>query len=296
MAIQIDWRPASQQLHQLYGDLTGYHEDWPRPNLDESAPSNDAVDGAVEQWTQRLRATYVTMAEASALHADLVAVGAPLDVLTGASYAGDELNHHLAGLVHLIESFDVEPELTVPDETIAMATRPPSWEKIMARTLELFAFNLAISRPIYEALGVTASDAAIAERCQVLGASIGELIQFGQLALEWMGSTLPQQKMELMRARLPRLMTAYESLCGGSPQLLDELAGEEVAIESSADNLGVLDDRERSVIFYDTLMSSIFPTLDTLGIDGTGMWQRRPRELEEVQRPLAAVAGVGFRF
>lgn len=293
MTTEINWKSAGASLHQLYDELTDADDDWPVPDPDAAASSDEQRRQAQTQWTRRLCATYISVARANELSRDLLTLGAPMEVLTGASYATDELTHHLAMLVHLVRPFSPRCAPTIARADLVASSDSPSWSDVFTRTIELYVINLGISSPVYEAVSAVSVDPAVREMAARLAASTDRLARFGRRTLEWMTDQLPPAATQATTASLPATLAGHESLCHGNPELLDALAGDEFTLETTAGNLGTLLPNQIAVIFYDTLGSAILPTLNHLGCDAASAWQQHYQLSGSSDDSDALVAAVG---
>lgn len=295
MATRINWKTAGATLHQFYDELADATDNWPTPCPDGSVTASGNRRIAQKHWCERIRATYVTLARCNIWFQDLMALGAPLELLSGASFATEKLTRQLAMLAHLVRPFDPKTSPTVSEKTLDGDRGEPSWPEVFERSVELFVFNLSLSHPAYEAVAAVCAEPAISRLAAMLAAGTEKTARFGHAALRWMVRVLPEEIRRPTRCRLPRLMAAYESLCHGSPELLNALAGDEITIELIPGNLGTLRDEQLAVIFYDTLGSTILPLLDDLGCEGTEAWQRHYRLSPTERTAPALVAAIAHR-
>lgn len=291
MVTHIDWSPSTQALQRWYTRLGPGESGWPPPRPDTPASDDDHRRLARKHWCERIRATYVTTSAATANFQELIALGAPLDVLTGASYVADELTHHLGMLVHLIDPFAPPTTPSVPDDRLRTGDAGHSWQRTFEDNLRLYAFNLTLSEPTYRAIAAVSSDSAVSRLSTMLADNLEELTGFGRETLRWMADRAGPAALEAVRERIPDLLGGYESLCHGDPELLEGVAGQELAVETDPGNLGSLRDDQLAFLFYDTLTSSILPLLDDLGWDGHELWQQHYHA--DQSRPVT-VAAVGL--
>ena len=293
MSIEIDWSPTTETLHALHAERTGYRDDWPVPQLDGSIVDDDERHRAREQWSDRIRATHLSLGRATELFRRLVALGAPVDILGGFGYICDELTHHLSTLTFLATPFETRQSIpAASDRRSPVTDRPLSWNHVFEETLELFAFDLALSDALYEAIGAISSDDAVEQLAFGLSWSTGELVGFGDEVLQWMVDTVDDATLDV--DRLAAILGDYEAFCGGSPQLLDSIAGDELTIEARSGNLGTLDDQQIAVIFYDTLGDTILPLFERLDLDGHRAWRAHHQQTspDRDRRPVVAAIGL----
>ena len=294
MSTSINWAPTTTALHQLHRDLNGRYSTWPTPEVHAPPITDEQRRRARIQWANRVRATYASTARVASIHQQFLALGAPLDIISGASYISRELTRFLTVTTHLLRPLEPEMALTVDHRALLNSGQPTSWEKVFEQAVELFCFNLVLSQPIYEALSAVSSDTAIAELSAAIAESLGELHEYGKLALQWISTTLSARVTASTQARLPSLLAAYELLCDGSPDVLDELAGEEIVVETRPGNLGTLQSNHRAAIFYDTLNSSIFALLDDFGWQSSQAWQAHYRHTGLATSSPVAIMAVGL--
>lgn len=294
MRTAINWDPSTPSLHEIHRQLTGRHNNWPEPQIYTAPITDEQRRRACRAWLSRARTTYVSVQWAASLSQQCLTLGAPLDILSGIGFTADELLNHLTVTLHLLEPLEPTRPVAAPTEFFRPAPDSPSWETIFQNAMELFVFNLNIAQPLYEGLAAVTSDPAMSELSTALAHSLDELTRFGQLALEWMSTEFSSQITASTKKRLPALLAAYETLCNGSPQQLDELAGTEITVETRPGNLGTLQPEHRAAIFYDTLNTAIFPALDNLGWPGLEAWQQHYRHRELPLSEQAVVAAVGL--
>lgn len=293
MAIPINWTPTTPALHKINQDLVHRGRRWPKPNVESPLITKEELNLARGQWAERLRATYLTTTHAAALLQRLLILGAPLELISGATYTVDELSRHLGLTAHIYRAVHPSDELDLPAELLPLFFGPPTWKELFDEVLELFIFNLNLSIPVQEAIEAVTFDTAISELAAVQAKSLAELLDFGRAALEWMVRKLTDQESRQIKSQLPALLAAYEELCHGSPTRLDALAGQEIVLETQAGNLGTLSSDQLAASFYHTLNYSIFPTLDELGWDGMKAWQDHHRLRGSGPRQKALITAIG---
>lgn len=289
MGIPIDWTSTTPSLHDIRRDLTGGDGRWPVPRPRASAVDDDERLRARADWGLRLCAAYATMADIARWHNNLVQLGAPMDVLVGAAYAVDEITHLVAVHAHILTPLEPTAPLAVPPAFVTPSRGLRDWKSCHATALEVFVFNLPISRAVYEAIAAITDDPAITELASALADGTRELVSFGQSVLDW----LAERSTDVVIS-LPDRLAIYESLCHGSPQRLDKMAGQEITIEPRPGNLGTLAPEMIAAIFYDTLGTSILPQLERLGWPSFDAWQRRHRRPGRSRPEPAAIAAVGI--
>lgn len=294
MGQSINWAPTTTSLHQIHHDLSGRYGEWPHPRIQATPIREEQRRRARLDWSNRVRATYVSAMHAASLHHQLLTLGAPLDVLSGAAYVSQELTQHLTATTHLLRPLQSETALEVPHHASMTLNEAVSWEGVFEHYVEFFGFNIALSIPLYDALAAVSSDKAIAQLSDALSKSLGELQTYGTSALQWMHSTLPERLTAPVISQLPGLLANYERLCDGGPEVLDELAGKEIVVETRPGNLGTLQSDHCAAIFYDTLNTSIFPLLDGFGWQSSQAWQRHYEHSDTTTSSSAVIMALGL--
>lgn len=296
MGIPINWQPTTASLRNIHDHLTTPEGGWPEPRVDVPPITDEQRRRARRRWSNRVRATYVSTGQATHLCQQLIARGAPLEVLTGAAYTTEELTLQLTTCVHLLQPLEPASTLTAPGQLAPHSPASPQWDNIFEQALEFFLFNLSLSGPVFRALYAVSSDAAISELSGVIADNIAELTTFGDHILEWLVSNQLSTLPASLDRKLPFLFSTYGSLFFATPETLDSLAGREITVETRPGNLGTLNSQQLAAIFYDTVQNTILPTLDDLGIDHQAAWTRRHRASEQQSRTPAVVAAVGIEL
>ncbi len=283
MAPSISWPPPSEDLLRISRDLTEADHPWPSPAIDSPLVSPAQLRRASQSWSRRARGAWFTLGETLGLTRSLLTLHPPAEVLSGATYAVDEIGRHLLLIRHISGSF--HPPRTggtvLPDEPTH-----PTLDHLFADTLRLFLFNLPLSRRVFDALQVITSDRAISEISGILARSTAELITFGQALLPWLHQSFSQPPKPIP---LPGLLVSFERLFGGSPAILDDLAGRELTLEPEPGNLGFLSPIHEAALFYDSLSTEIFPSLQALSLPAEDAWHHHYQA-----RPMPCAAlGVG---
>ncbi len=291
--IAINTKPTSDSLQNMHRDLSHRNHIWPSPRVDSPLVTEGELRRARDQWSHRACATYISTTRAASIFHQLTLLSAPLTALTGASYTVAEMTRHLSITLHIAAPLEVSENLRIQEQFFHPPQPPPTWEQLFDQVLQFFCFNLALSVPVYEAISAATSDKAIAELATAQAESLAELVGYGHALISWMGSDLPTRTTAATQARLPGLLAAFESLCGGSAEVLDQLAGTEISVETRSGNLGTLDDHHRAAIFYHALNNSIFPVLDDLGWQGFEAWRRHYRHGGSLEPRPIVVAGIG---
>lgn len=292
---RIDLHASFHPLEHLHRDLIGRQPRWPSPTVHSPLVCPAQFELARTQWEERTRATYASLTRATHFFDALLTIGAPLDILHGTSYILDELTRHLSICAHILDHFhESSPPLTLDTRRLLRSPSPQRASIILFELgLDLFGFNLAISYSVYEALSAVTSDSAIAELCRIQSESIAEMVGFGQALLLWLHADLQPRESHRIQRKLPTYLDNYEVLSKGTPQLLDELAGEEIILEAQSGNLGSLNAHEHAAIFYHFLNANLFPAVEDFGWSGPDAWRRHYREdLQQITLPVIAAIGL----
>jgi hypothetical protein len=296
MGIPVTWTPTTDPLHQIHRDLTDRRGGWPRIDAVDHSSTRELMRARAD-WCLRVRANYATGAEAAHLLRSFYALGAPVDLLSGASYVAGESAYLLSANIHILAPLEPPAPLSIPRSFFNNPSSSSRHCAVMRRALQLFVFNIPVSRAIYEAISAISSNDGIASLSAAIAASLAELSEFGSAAVEWLASTMDAEELSTVRSHIPYLMRRYESLCHGNPARLDALAGDAIVIKSSPGNLGTLEPATIAAIYYDGLASTIFPLLSRLGWDGLELWQIRHQRSHNTANfgptPIA-VAAVGI--
>lgn len=293
MGIPLRWAKSTDALQSMADDLQTPQGCWPAITLSDRGPAKDLM-AARQAWAQRLRAHFLTSAQAAQLLQGLHALGAPLDIITGAAYVAEESTRLWAATTHVATPLRPPTPLTI-DKTAFSA--PPHGDAlaILGQALNLLAFNLPISVAIYEALAAITDHDAIAAMCAAIAKSLGELAAYGAEALPWLVDEQGSALRRPLQAITTALMARHEHLCRGSTARLDALAGDAIVIEVTANNLGTLSDDTLAAIYYDRLATSVFPFLARLQWDGLQLWQQRHQASPPTTTPaIVAMAAVGI--
>lgn len=285
------------ELTNDFRDLNGFRNNrtrtrWPSPDLNAEVLDEERLRIATPQWVRRTEGTYFTLARAARFYEGLLAVGAPLELIEGMNYVNEELTRHLSITLHLTASLLSKRTLSLEDHPRSESVPLRAPDDLLSQGLELFGFTMGISVPIYEALGALSSDEAISELVGLQEESMAELTGFGSALLVWLATKCTPRELQNVQNRVSGLFSAYETLCHGSPEQLDELAGAEITVEEEPGNLGSLAPRQLAAIFYHSLSASIFPLLSELGWAPEKIWRRHYREAP-VSLPLPLISALG---
>lgn len=283
---------APDSLQQLHRALLQDDHDWPFPRADHPLVRPEQRVLARQQWARRAGATRVTVERLIGWLAALSVSDAPAEALSPAIFCLDELNRHLYLCLHICEALSAEPHCS-PAPALKIATAP---DAVFDAGVELFVFNLTLSRATYLGLSAVSSDRAIISICETIERSLTEVIAAARTLLDWMAISDqyadPKNVARLARARTPTLLFAYESLFGAGPQTLDRLAGQEISVDTEAGNLGTLQGPQLAAIYYHTVDQEIFPWLDHLGLRSDEAWRVHYEVSPDPDGPAPCAAAV----
>ena len=288
MPLDFHWDPSCPPIATIHRHLCGAPEQWPAPKREDLSPMQRRR--ASERWRSRLRATYASIHQASAIHRTLLNHHLPLDIQSAQTYVIAELNRHLALQGHLIDCLG-GPTRIEPPSTLMLDDDLPCLTYQLA---SLYGFNLALTLPLYRAIATIADYCAIAEIASMLADSTEELVALGKLLLSWVHRQSSNGASPLSPADLSDLLVAYEACIGAGPQVLDQLAGTEITLHQRQDNPGILTTLEEGTIFYATLSDSIFPLFDCLHFNPLERFHRRHTHRRRPHQYPAIIAALGI--
>ncbi len=288
MPLDFHWDPSCPPIATIHRHLCGAPEQWPMPGREELSPIQRRR--AHERWRARLRATYASVHQASAIHRTLLNHHLPLDIQSAQTYVLSELNRHLALQGHLIDSLGGPTHIEGPSPLMP-ADRLPGLTYQLA---SLYGFNLALTLPLYEAIATVADHRAIREIANMLAESTEELLALGKLLLTWLHRHPCTDDAPLSPVDLGDLMATHEACIGANPELLDRLAGTELALSQRRDNPGILTPLEEATIFYATLSDSIFPLFEHLGFAPLEHFHARRGDRQKGSQYPAIIAATGI--
>ncbi|TXD38892.1 hypothetical protein FRC98_00370 [Lujinxingia vulgaris] len=281
---------TSDALFQLHRALLEDDHEWPTPRPDHPLVRPEQRVLARQQWTRRAAATRQSVEQIIGWLAAISLSDAPAAALSPAIFCLDELNRHLYLTLHICESLGASPA-EAQDHSTAVSPTP---EAIFDTGVELFAFNLTLSRATYLGLSAVSSDKAIISLCETIERSLTEVIAASRTLLDWMIASHQPKVARQARARTPSLLFAYERLFDAGPQTLDRLAGQEISVDTEAGNLGTLQPSQLAAIYYHTVDQEIFPWLDHLGLRSDEAWRVHYEVSPSPEAPPACAAAVGI--
>ncbi|RAL24876.1 hypothetical protein DL240_01315 [Lujinxingia litoralis] len=283
-------RPAAPEaLRQLHRALLEDDHHWPIPRPDHPLVRPEQRVLAREQWKKRVTATRITVERLVGWLANLTRSGAPIEAFSPAIFCVDELNRHLYLCLHILDALNAEPA----SYSQPLLSTNADNETLLDQGVELFAFNLTLSRATYLGLSAVSSDRAIISICDTIERSLTEVLDAGRTLLDWLYSQNTPHLKRRARARTPSLLHAYERLFGAGPDTLDQLAGHEVTVDTEAGNLGTLRPPQLAAIYYHTVDQELFPWLDHLGLRSDEAWRVHYEVAPDNEGPPACVAAVG---
>jgi hypothetical protein len=235
-----------------------------------------------EQWAARAAATYLTQGQLAALTHRLIDHAWPLELITGAVHALQDLHRHTVWCSTLASKLSGGVPIALPTplaraELRARQDLDPGALDIALEFLDLYGFNFTFSLPILDACAAITSDAMISEICETIGDDLSGHIEFGWNALAWLVRHGDGVSPAALEEAVVTLMSTYERLCYAGAEVLDDLAGQEIIVEGQQANLATLSSTQYAAIFYHTVTEQLIPRLSTLGIDGEQAWHRHYR-------------------
>jgi hypothetical protein len=277
---------ASERLASMH--RAQVHRD-PWPDFASFDPSRHDVGlrrAAAVQWAGRARAEHGSIHQFTQLAHALANARAPLHVLGAlARLATDEVRHaELCAEMALAcwpegraegASAFAWPAPTSPWPDPPAASDEPGQRAWAAEAIAVACcLGETLSRPMLEAIAVVATD-PLAEACarQILRDEHLHAT-FGWEALGWLFPQLDAAARTSLHRRVASALAGFESTTACGIPLAD-VAGQEIAIERGAPNLGTLTDLQYAMIFYATLEHEIVPRFAALGLDAARAWAER---------------------
>ncbi|MFW5967207.1 MAG: hypothetical protein ACOCV2_06795 [Persicimonas sp.] len=272
----IDLGETTEVIGRFHRKLMdGRSIDWDAFELERY--DEELREQARREWATRAVAEYYSTSQFSQLTHRLCRAGAPVELI-GAStrLATDECRHaelcaRVADLFGGRDDFEVEHEpLSKYDDL------EDRWLAIAMTILELCCFGETISVPILRGMQVVSNDVVIERVAEIIASDEGYHMNFGWEALEWLVPRLDDEQRAAMRDALPELFANFEHVCGGGPDVLEELAGYELVVEEDTEpNPAVLTQKQYAGMFYHCVDQELMPRLNALGFDATSAWAER---------------------
>lgn len=281
---------TSDALFQLHRALLEDDHQWPAPRPDHPLVRPEQRVLARQQWARRASATRQSVEQIIGWLAAISLSDAPAAALSPAIFSLDELNRHLYLTLHICEALGASPQ-EAPEHATSLSPTP---EAIFDAGVEIFVFNLTLSRATYLGLSAVSSDNAIIKLCETIERSLTEVIAASRTLLDWILTTHQRNAARQARARTPSLLFAYERLFDAGPQTLDRLAGQEISVDTEAGNLGTLQPAQLAAIYYHTVDQEIFPWLDHLGLRSDEAWRVHYEVSPSPDASPACAAAVGI--
>lgn len=272
----IDLGSTTDILGRFHRNLMDRREiDWEA--LDADAYDDEKVERARRKWAERSAAEYYSTSQFAQLLHRLCRVGAPVEMIGAATRLGtDECRHaelcaRVADRLGGRDGFDIHSEqLSLYDDT------DDKWLAIYRTILKVCGFGETISVPMLKAIHVAANDPVAEQVAEIIAADEGYHMNFGWEALEWMTPRLDDEQRAAVRESLPKLFGGFESFCARGPEVLREMAGEDLIVEEDDEpNLGTLTETQAAAIFYHCVEDEIIPRLEDLGYDAMAAWEER---------------------
>ncbi len=281
---------ASEPLVRAYRKQMGRRATIPWATLQPARHAVWSREAAAAQWAARAEAAHHTSARAAHLLASLLQLGAPLELVGALTRMVSDACRHTELCAKLSVMLGREPLIF----TVACLEPLEDWGAIVIEVLVLGGIARAIAMRTMEALHVVSTEPVPEQLALQLGEDDDAHAQLAWETLRWSLERLDAPSLLAVQRALPSLLAAVELRCGGGPELLDALAGLEVDIApGEVENLGVLSQQQRALIFYDALSERLLPALDALGLNASAAWRRRPHQVApERVSALGCIAAV----
>ena len=277
MSFAIDLEPTTELLGRFHRTLIDRRVEVPWSAFDASSYSPALVEHARRHWAGRAVAEYQSTAQFAQLMHRLTLIGAPVELIGAATrLITDECRHaelcaKMADLLGGRLGYDVPARgMSILDEE-----RDP-WIAIAKTVLNVCCFGETLSIPMLEALTIVASDPTPQAIARQIASDEEYHSRYGWEVMTWLMPRLDDDQRARLKASLPPMLSHFERVCAGSPDMLEALAGQEIEIEPEDPNLGTLTDEQYAAIFYHTLDAQILPSLEALGFEALDAWRQRP--------------------
>ena len=249
--------------------------DW--EGLDPDNYDEQTREQARREWASRAVAEYYSTSQFSQLSHRLCALGAPVELIGASTRLSTDECRHAELCAMVADRLGGRQGYDVGDEQLSMFDDADDlWLAVYQSILQLCCFGETISVPILEAMHVVSNDPVIEEVAGIIAADEGYHMNFGWEALEWMTPKLDDEQRRAVRESLPRLVGSFEQVCRGGPEVLQQLAGEDLVVEEDDEpNLGTLTDLQYAGIFYHCIEEDVLPRLQALGFDSRAIWEER---------------------
>lgn len=280
-AFPIDLSTTTELIERFHRTLMDRRNrpDWEA--FDPSVYPEDMVHHARVQWAGRAVAEYQSTAQFGQLLHRLTLVGAPVELIGAATRLAQDECRHAELCARMADALGGRARQDVPARGLSLYDEDDDlWLQIAQTILSVCCMGETLSVPMLYALEQVSTDPLAETVSRIIAADEEYHARFGWEALSWLVPKLNDAQREVIARSLPVLFGHFEEICAGGPELLDQLAGEDVEIEPgdpAHPNLGTLTDVQYAAIFYHTLEAEILPGLHDLGFDALNAWQTRPK-------------------
>lgn len=280
-AFPIDLSTTTELIERFHRTLMDRRN---RPEWEAFDPSvypDELVAHARVQWAGRAVAEYHSTAQFGQLLHRLTCIGAPIELIGAATRLAQDECRHAELCARMADALGGRDRQDVPSRGLSLYDEGDDlWLQIAQTILSVCCMGETLSVPMLYALEQVSTDPLAETVSRIIAADEEYHARFGWEALTWLIPRLDDAQRDTIQRSLPVLLSHFEAVCASSPELLEQLAGEDVEIEPgdpAHPNLGTLTNLQYAAIFYHTIEAEILPGLDALGFDALGAWQTRPR-------------------
>jgi hypothetical protein len=270
----VDLQPTTDLLARFHRTIMDRRHDldW---SFDAGAFTTEQIELARAQWSHRAVAEYESTAQFAQLLHRLTRMGAPIEIIGAATRLATDECRHAELCAKLAELFGGNSgTVTQGGLSLYDDLDDPMLQCVMT-ILAVCCFGETLSVPMFRALTVVTTEPVARRVVEVIAGDEEYHSRFGWSALGWFVAEMTDEQKTAVADRLPGLMSHFESVCFGSPEVLDHLSNTEFAVEPGEPNLGTLPEEGYAAIFYATMDETIIPQLDELGFDGLAAWDHR---------------------
>ncbi len=270
----VDLRPTTELVSRFHRTLMDRRHDldW---SFDESSFSAEQIENARFQWSHRAVAEYESTAQFAQLLHRLTLLGAPIEIIGAATRLATDECRHAELCAKLAELFGGNSS-SVTHKGLSLYDDVNDLPLQCALTiLAVCCFGETLSVPMFKSLTVVTTEPIARRVVEIIAGDEEYHSRFGWSALSWFVAELSEAQNDLIRAALPGLMSHFESVCYGGPEVFERLVETEFVVEAGEANLGTLPEDGYAAIFYATLEELIIPQLNELGFDGLAAWRER---------------------
>lgn len=246
-------------------------------SLNPADYDEQTVEQARREWASRAVAEYYSTSQFSQLTHRLCRLGAPVELIGASTRLAVDECRHAELCARVADRLGGRTGYDVGQDSLSMFDdAEDEWLAAYRSILELCCFGETISVPVLQAMHVISNNPVIEKICAIIAADEGYHMNFGWEALQWMTPNLDAQQRCQVRQSLPLVIAGFERVCSGGPEVIEQLAGQDLVIEEDEQpNLGSLTREQYAGIFYHCIEEDIFPRLENLGFDTAAIWRER---------------------